>query len=536
MAEGLVTNDDWKPVGDAAGNYDLPSVTDAAPDDTLIASTSEFIGLLGFFDPAKSSGSGSNDLTKGASASFSSDGKEYGTSYPGKEDNPFKPSNGGTTKAWEEKEGVSPAEIVGTQPRYTYLNSAGLGDKDIWSGRFIRFDFERAGGDPVAPLPEFRYVTDSAEKFYYAPQANAQYEAGSVTIAGHPMPSFTEPPAELARTGLSGSIGRVQSTPVIIAGISVPHNATATVPIDDTTTTPTLGGNIPGSTPPSADDDIGTYYTLSDNYVYSNRYHIESVSSNSTKWTATTATDTAIYPCKYNYVQKHLFEAGGSSDADGSNMTSANDDIDHIQTTVDALQLVKAFRDPIITGAYGTDGAGAGGISDGDIDTYISSQPEGDLKSCAASLKTYREDSDLATRTGPNNGGLGLGDNIDYASTTWNLLDAELTIFGTKCGQRIVEIDNRIGRPTYAGGSGSAAGTPPTIYVNTIPASNTADPPGFLPYGRSLYNNVNLLLGQDVDLLGGIIKDIESLTDLLDLVKNARNKYEIFSGRDKEYS
>jgi hypothetical protein len=35
--------------------------------------------------------------------------------------------------------------------------------------------------------------------------------------------------------------------------------------------------------------------------------------------------------------------------------------------------------------------------------------------------------------------------------------------------------------------------------------------------------------------LGGIIKDVESLTDLLDLVKNARNKYDIFSGRDKAY-
>ena len=44
------------------------------------------------------------------------------------------------------------------------------------------------------------------------------------------------------------------------------------------------------------------------------------------------------------------------------------------------------------------------------------------------------------------------------------------------------------------------------------------------------------MLGQDVDLLGGIIKDIESLTDLIGLVENARNKYEIFSGRDKKYT
>jgi hypothetical protein len=31
------------------------------------------------------------------------------------------------------------------------------------------------------------------------------------------------------------------------------------------------------------------------------------------------------------------------------------------------------------------------------------------------------------------------------------------------------------------------------------------------------------------------MKDIESLTDLVDLVKTARNKYEIYNGRGKEY-
>jgi hypothetical protein len=74
----------------------------------------------------------------------------------------------------------------------------------------------------------------------------------------------------------------------------------------------------------------------------------------------------------------------------------------------------------------------------------------------------------------------------------------------------------------------------PSVYVSAIPASNTTS--GFVPYGRSLYNNCNHLLGQDVDLLGGIIKDVEGLTDLVGMVKTARNKYEIFSGRDKEYS
>ena len=32
------------------------------------------------------------------------------------------------------------------------------------------------------------------------------------------------------------------------------------------------------------------------------------------------------------------------------------------------------------------------------------------------------------------------------------------------------------------------------------------------------------------------MKDIQGLDNLVDIVKKARNKYEIFSNRDKEYS
>ena len=99
---------------------------------------------------------------------------------------------------------------------------------------------------------------------------------------------------------------------------------------------------------------------------------------------------------------------------------------------------------------------------------------------------------------------------------------------------RIAEIDARIGAPTRSTAApASGRENPPTVTVTGVPASNTTG--GFVPYGRSIYNGCNLLLGQDVNLLGGIIKDIESLTDLIDMVKNDRNKYEIYSGRDKKY-
>ena len=82
---------------------------------------------------------------------------------------------------------------------------------------------------------------------------------------------------------------------------------------------------------------------------------------------------------------------------------------------------------------------------------------------------------------------------------------------------------------------GSAAVNEPSrVYVSTIPSSNTTG--GLVPYGKSLYNNVNRLLGKDIDLLGKLMQDIQGLDNLVDIVKKARNKYEIFSNRDKEYS
>ena len=115
----------------------------------------------------------------------------------------------------------------------------------------------------------------------------------------------------------------------------------------------------------------------------------------------------------------------------------------------------------------------------------------------------------------------------------WNNFSAELNTFKDKCDKRVREIDARIGVPTY-GGAAASRGSAPAIKVSSIPSSNTTD--GVLPYGRSIFNSVNHLLGKEVDLLGGIIKDVEALTDLIGLVESARNKYDIFSGRDKVYT
>ncbi len=556
-AEGLVANSTWTPVGDLAGTYIAGS-----EDDLCIADTDQFIAKLGFFDPASASGGGNeNDLTKGASAAYASDGKEYnGTSYPDIEKNPFDPSSGGSRKAYEVKSG----EIVGTQPRYVGASgttASGIGDKDIYVGRFIRFDKERANADGA--LPEFRYVTDSAEKFFYAPQANATYTPthANTTVASHPMPNVAEPRATLPRTGLASVVTLIRNN-VTVENSS--NSVNQKVPADDvlhangtnSSSAVTFPAGYSGNT--TVVTKSSTNYRLSAGVIKSCVLTTTLTADNApgaigageaAGYTAVTAWTNTSYAIVTNYIDKKLYTNG----------STANADVAFIQTVTAALKSATVgaggarFRDPIMEGA-GTKHVTSASANDANFDTYLAatSVGVGEWDTDLASLKTALTDFYATAGMSARNNRLEVGtDNVGAAvncavATTTDFdssvnVHAKWVAFSTECGTlvttfnaRIAEIDARIGKPLYNTETGSGLNTPPAIYVSHIPASNTTN--GFVPYGRSLYNNCNHLLGQDVDLLGGIIKDVEGLTDLVDMVKTARNKYEIYSGRDKEYS
>ncbi len=513
VGEGLVTNPDWKPVGDDAGDY---SGSDEGPDDLLNANTSEFIGLLGFFDPDNGSSNATNDITKGARNDWVSLPKEVsGTTYPYKERNPFFPAMGGTVKSYEVDNGV----IVGTQP-------TGLGEDDIPSGRYIRFDYERANNSSV--MPENRYYVDQAEKFYYEVPATAvSHVCGTVTIGtNHTMPNTGEPPLTMTKTGLSATITRVQSNTVTIGSVTmnVQSSLTGDVPIDDDTTHPTLTGS--SGSPPSWSGN--SYYTLVGNYIMRNHVHIESTdtTSNPPNWSITLDTDVTAFPCRYNYAQKKLYESGGTANS------TMNADVQFIRDSVDDLQAIDAFRDPIVTGAQ----AGGSGISDADFDTYIATEPDADLAALSTALTAFRTAWAAGTnsRTGTNNNNTNKGEVVSFANTTWAAFHTELSTFGTNCSKRAAEIDARIGVPTRAGTPSSSYKQYPAVRVSAVPAANTTG--GHVPYGRSIYDSCNYLLGDTLKLGVQLIQDIQGLTNLIDLVKKARNKYEIYNGRAKEYT
>ncbi|MDP6585924.1 MAG: hypothetical protein QF535_14835, partial [Anaerolineales bacterium] len=306
--------------------------------------------------------------------------------------------------------------------------------------------------------------------------------------------------------------------------------------------------------------NIGVYYKLeSNNFI--TQYRVARVctptttSSGTTYVTAYTTHLVGPVACYYNFVRQHI---SGTTDAS---------DYDFVKACAVSLASLSNFRDPIITGAHGTNGSGAGGISDDNFDgkdsdvTANTAVIEAALANAISAFSNSNAAGNGARATHPaqpggtTGGSTGvtvndsqlvnfadLGDSgvgeIDGPTgnhngvTEWEATRTAMSTFSTACDQRIVEIDNRIGRPTYAG-SPSSAGTAPAVKVSAIPASNTGS--GHVPYGRSLFNNTNMLLGKDVDLLGAIIKDIEALGELTENVKTARNKYEIYSGRDKVY-
>ena len=105
--------------------------------------------------------------------------------------NPFKPSNQGTTAALTVKEG----EMQGTQPD-------GFTDKDVYLGRFVAWMKDKTVASPPAdpwpgglPDPEYRYITDAAEKFFYMPARSATYTSGITVVAGESLPGVGSAPA-----------------------------------------------------------------------------------------------------------------------------------------------------------------------------------------------------------------------------------------------------------------------------------------------------------------------------------------------------
>ena len=92
-------------------------------------------------------------------------------------------------------------------------------------------------------------------------------------------------------------------------------------------------------------------------------------------------------------------------------------------------------------------------------------------------------------------------------------------------------MDSRLGETTYTG-SQSSNGTLPAIRVSAIPARTSGT---MIPYGRTIYGIVNLLLGDDGGLLSSVTEEAANLNQSYKNIRDDRNTYDILSGRSKYY-
>jgi hypothetical protein len=470
VGEGLVINQNWRPVGDDAGDY---STADDSPHKLLNANTSQFVGLLGFFDPDNGSANATNDLTKGARGDWVSEGKEYNeTSYPYVENNPFFPAIGGTHKAYE----VDNSEIVGIQP-------TGLGEDDIPSGRYVRWDVKRADEDGA--LPEHRYIIDSAEKFYYEPQANgALATIGSATsIASHSMPNDDEPRASFPRTGLGSVVTLVRQDQTLAAST---NGSQSIVPVDQAMYNPT-----PNSTTGSVPSTQTAYnYRVSSGVIkrggYSTTY--SGPTHNSTGGTTNPTAGfnssgrSAISPTDYvivsNYAARKLTTDGSTTNADVAFITGV---IDELQgTTAGGAK----FRDPIMEGVS-TKHMTSASANDASFDTYIcattgTNAVDTALADIKSSLTAFYSAAEMSSRSvtfaGSDTAWGDLtaqddGTQQDFDNFSGQNGHAKWVSFSANCGtlvtnldNRIAEIDARIGVPVY--GNSTSTGTTPATRGN----------------------------------------------------------------------
>ncbi|MDP6587103.1 MAG: hypothetical protein QF535_20790, partial [Anaerolineales bacterium] len=353
----------------------------------------------------------------------------------------------------------------------------GLGDKDVWCGRYVSFNKDRANASGA--VTDFRYVVDNAEKFFYLPAHWRGYSTGSTAVVQDPNKQYThaskamggnatgEPRAEMPRQPLSGVITRVLT--VDNTGGHGANTSVSTVPADDAikyASALTGGGTGPNfaaggvnGTANNRSVSRGSYYVLeSNNFITVN--HVQCTITHATSCGITSYTIVytnhmdGTFPCYYNFVRQHVTGTG----ADVADYT-------FVKACAVSLASLSNFRDPIITGAHGTDGAGTGGISDANFDGK-DSDVTANTGSAETALSTFISDFNSSNRVAHPAAGTGVlgqtlatGSAVNFASltgsingvTAWENTRTAMAAFSTACDQRIVEIDNRIGKPTYSG-------------------------------------------------------------------------------------
>ena len=536
VTEGMVPNSNWKHIGDDDGVY---SATNETFGEATLFTKTTFETALGNLLPENAQESSTPIVFKGGSGlqSSSQSSSTNPDSYPNKERNPLKPAIEGARNASSEG---------GLQP-------SGLGMNDIFVGRFVKYEEDRKNNSGNN-IGDYRYMIDAAGKFFYL--VDPLTSAHNKTVVPTSIPYSTtntdrgiEPEAKFvegSETVLTEAIDRIR---------------TALQAIDDngTTSVSDTGGSGPGNVPSPwsayhnvpVDGGGTTSKTISwgttENFVTTSVYTMP-------QSTADTVIVYAKSPVGYSYstgqpsgdiIYTHTF-TNTSEAIPGSNPTtyrlrytyqieetshSWNDlmhmkngdtnnglvagDYDFVKSKIVALDGLREFRDPIIEDSNG---------AEYDVNKKNAAQDFDDA------IEAAKQDIDDLEEHFNDIDSTPSGDQVNIDDVS--LLKATLATAKTQITARITEINSRIGMPTYSGNQ-SSNGTEPEITVTALPAKSSTS---LVPYGRTIYEAVNICLGNDLGLVQNTMDDASALDFQYKQIRDKRNAYDLLNGRGKFYA
>ena len=502
VPEGMVPDSSWKPIGDDDGLY---NETNESFEDLTVMDKSAFETALSVFNPA-SAKSSSLDLFKSASTELVSSSSEIGQdsgNYSGNITNPFFPAVAGARDS---------ADDGGSQP-------SGLGMNDIFTGRHVKYEENRK--DTTGALDgDYRYMIDFAAKFFYlvSPFTSAHNYAPTVTSLPHGSARGTEPSATFVP----------QLQPAMTSLAAALNDTSGTTTLTSTTGYAGTGGTVPN--------------VKGWNNVLYKDYFTWGSASNPTDITNTASYSNQVSPIDIYHkngsdlIELHAFRAGQSTHANGTHyLHSTSYTITEVACLYNAVQNIKIGVDssndyPYVLGKINTlDGL----VSYRDPLLEVDGGGEYDAakKTAAETFDTAISDckaefDDLDTYHGQNY------DGRTYSKTDATALADELDACNADIGIRITELNSRIGNPTYDPSSPAGSGSVPVVKVDTIPAKAAGT---LIPYGRTIYEAVNIALGDDIGLINEVVSTADSLQFKYKEVRDKRNAYDMLKGRSKYY-
>lgn len=566
VCEGLLINTSWLPVGDNAGDY---SSAEASTTRAVYNLTDKnFETRLDYFNNTNLAAN-TNPIFKTLANTLTSTSQEIpqlSDSYPNKDALPLKP-------------------FVTNKDE---LQPTGLGERDLFCGRYIHIEKGRLDSGGSAD-ENYRFLNDTASKYFYMVDPLKTLHANG-TVTAQTLPSFADTQhtastaMETVVDTLTGFTRDTTNFPLTIAKnlfttdasdvhlVAAAANAygTMTLPTSATNTAVTSGavsnralyikhdGQITDAAgaeqtiaSSGVNGTIATHYYYICNTIDSDdelryqkvvvNYVFTHTVTNSTHATSELARNidtsggTVKAPFLYNDVNDWRSSDKGStvigrlsSLYSSRNNNDPNFEAEYDGVTSNTTHVIDAtaqsnyedFYDKVST-------------INTTYNTWVTNHVAHGKQVANTSAATNAKDNSLNYNT-------------SIYPTDFGAYQTAVNNFEARRAERITTLKARIGQSgvVYANTDIAPQDSSGTLYayqVTTIPAITTSvsnsltDKVGVTPYGRKIFDVINMVSDFDTGFLRDAFEKINAIQFAFDQIKQDRNVYEVLNGRSKQF-